>query len=100
MDRKYNTQSEKKWDNLTLCIYPGNNGSFTLYEDEGDNYNYENGAYTEIPMNWDNASRILTIGARKGEYNGMLQKRQFIVKTIDGNSKTVTYTGKRIKVKL
>ena len=91
---------EKKWDNLTLCVYPGENGNFTLYEDEGDNYNYENGAYTEIPMNWDNASRILTIGARKGEYNGMLQKRQFIVKAIDGNSKTVTYTGKKIRVKL
>ena len=91
---------EKKWDNLTLCVYPGENVNFTLYEDEGDNYNYENGAYTEIPMNWDNASRILTIGARKGEYNGMLQKRQFIVKAIDGNSKTVTYTGKKIRVKL
>ena len=91
---------EKKWDNLTLCVYPGENGNFTLYEDEGDNYNYENGAYTEIPMNWDNASRILTIGARKGEYNGMLQKRQFIVKAMDGNSKTVTYTGKKIRVKL
>lgn len=91
---------EKKWDNLTLCVYPGEKGNFTLYEDEGDNYNYENGAYTEIPMNWDNASRILTIGARKGEYNGMLQKRQFIVKAIDGNSKTVTYTGKKIRVKL
>lgn len=91
---------EKKWDNLTLCVYPGENGNFTLYEDEEDNYNYENGAYTEIPMNWDNASRILTIGARKGEYNGMLQKRQFIVKAIDGNSKTVTYTGKKIRVKL
>lgn len=91
---------EKKWDNLTLCVYPGENGNFTLYEDEGDNYNYENGAYTEIPMNWDNASRILTVGARKGEYNGMLQKRQFIVKAIDGNSKTVTYTGKKIRVKL
>lgn len=91
---------EKKWDNLTLCVYPGENGNFTLYEDEGDNYNYENGAYTEIPMNWDNASRILTIGVRKGEYNGMLQKRQFIVKAIDGNSKTVTYTGKKIRVKL
>lgn len=91
---------EKKWDNLTLCVYPGENGNFTLYEDEGDNYNYENGAYTEIPMNWDNASRILTIGARKGEYNGMLQKRQFIVKAIVGNSKTVTYTGKKIRVKL
>ncbi|WP_308756215.1 TIM-barrel domain-containing protein [uncultured Bacteroides sp.] len=91
---------EKKWDNLTLCIYPGENGSFTLYEDEGDNYNYEKGAYTEIPMTWNNASKTLTIGARKGAYNGMLEQRRFTVKTIDGNSKTVTYTGKKIKVKL
>lgn len=91
---------EKKWDNLTLCIYPGENGSFTLYEDEGDNYNYEKGAYTEIPMTWNNAGKTLTIGTRKGAYNGMLEQRRFTVKTIDGNSKTVTYTGKKIKVKL
>lgn len=91
---------EKKWDNLTLYIYPGENGSFTLYEDEGDNYNYEKGAYTEIPMTWNNASKTLTIGTRKGAYNGMLEQRRFTVKTIDGNSKTVAYTGKKIKVKL
>ena len=91
---------EKKWDNLTLCVYPGENGNFTLYEDEGDNYNYENGAYTEIPMNWNDANNTLTIGARKGQYNGMLEKRQFIVKTMNGKSKTVTYTGKKVKVKL
>lgn len=91
---------EKKWDNLTLCVYPGKNGNFTLYEDEGDNYNYENGAYTEIPMTWNNTNNTLTIGTRKGHYNGMLEKRQFIVKTTDGKSKTVTYTGKKVKVKL
>lgn len=91
---------EKKWDNLTLCVYPGENGNFTLYEDEGDNYNYENGAYTEIPMTWNNTNNTLTIGTRKGHYNGMLEKRQFIVKTTDGKSKTVTYTGKKVKVKL
>ena len=91
---------EKKWDNLTLCAYPGENGNFTLYEDEGDNYNYENGAYTEIPMTWNNTNNTLTIGTRKGHYNGMLEKRQFIVKTTDGKSKTVTYTGKKVKVKL
>ena len=91
---------EKKWDNLTLCVYPGENGNFTLYEDEGDNYNYENGAYTEIPMNWNDANNTLTIGTRKGQYNGMLEKRQFTVKTMNGKSKTVTYTGKKVKVKL
>ena len=84
---------------LEFWIFNGNN-SFTLYEDEFDNYNYESGAYTEIPMTWNNASRTLTIGARKGKYNGMLEKRQFTVKTVDGNSKTVTYTGKKVTVKL
>ena len=92
--------TEKAWDNLELKVYAGANGSFTLYEDEFDNYNYESGAYTEIPMTWNNASRTLTIGARKGKYNGMLEKRQFTVKTVDGNSKTVTYTGKKVTVKL
>ena len=33
--------TEKKWDNLTIRIYPGADAEFTLYEDEFDNYNYE-----------------------------------------------------------
>lgn len=33
--------TEKKWDNLDICVYPGANGEFVLYEDEFDNYNYE-----------------------------------------------------------
>lgn len=90
---------EKAWDNLTLCVYPGADGSFTLYEDEFDNYNYEKGAYTEIPMTWDDSKRMLTIGARKGEYTGMLAKRQFVVKTADGKEKVVTYSGKKVQVK-
>lgn len=92
--------SEKKWDNLTLCVYPGADGSFTLYEDEFDNYNYEKGAYSEIPMTWNNAKRTLTIGKRQGEFNGMLTKRQFTVKMINGQEKTITYTGKKVQVKL
>ena len=75
-------------------------GSFTLYEDEFDNYNYEKGAYTEIPMTWDDSSRRLTIGARRGSYPGMLTKRQFTVRTPDGKEKTVTYTGKKVTVRL
>ena len=41
--------TEKPWDNLELRVYAGADGSFVLYEDEFDNYNYELGAYTEIP---------------------------------------------------
>lgn len=91
---------EKAWDNLTVCVYPGADGNFTLYEDEFDNYNYEKGAYTEIPMTWDDSKRTLTIGSRKGGYTGMLAKRQFVVKTADGKERTVTYTGKKVHVKL
>ena len=92
--------TEKPWDALTLCVYPGADGSFILYEDEFDNYNYEKGAYTEIPMTWDESSRRLTIGARKGSYPGMLESRKFIVRMPDGKEKAVNYTGKKVSVKL
>ena len=92
--------NEKKWDNLIINVYPGADGTFTLYEDEGDNYNYESGAYTEILMKWNDTKRILTIDARKGEYNGMLTKRNFTIRTADGKEKIITYSGKKINVKI
>lgn len=92
--------SEKPWDNLEIRVYPGANASFTLYEDEGDNYNYENGAYTEIPMTWNDKSNTLTIGARSGQYDGMIETRSFTVVTPDGTTKTVDYSGKKVSVKM
>ena len=68
MGPKVQYATEKPWDNLELRVYAGANGSFVLYEDEFDNYNYEQGAYTEIPVVWNDASRQLIIGARKGAY--------------------------------
>lgn len=91
--------TEKKWDNLKVCVYPGADGNFVLYEDEGNNYNYENGAYTEIPMIWNDAKRTLTIDARRGCYEGMLDERKFTVRMPDGSEKTVLYKGKKINVK-
>ena len=92
--------TEKPWDALVIRVYPGADGQFTLYEDEFDNYNYEKGAYTEIPMTWDDKARRLTIGARRGSYPGMLASRTFTVRTPDGKEKTVTYTGKKVTVRL
>ena len=91
---------EKAWDNLELRVYPGADGSFTLYEDEGDNYNYERGVYSTITFVWNDKARTLTIGQRQGDYPGMLQKRQFTVVLPDGQSQNVDYQGTEITIKL
>ncbi len=70
---------EKPADIITLYVYKGKSGSFTLYEDEGVNYNYEKGFHSSIPFNYDEATGVLTIGDRKGEFNGMLKKRKFVI---------------------
>jgi len=66
-------------DPLELRVYRGADGAFTLYEDEGDNYNYEKGVYATIPFKWDEKAGVLTIGERKGKFTGMLEKRTFRV---------------------
>ena len=99
MGPKVQYATEKPWDNLELRVYAGANGSFVLYEDEFDNYNYEQGAYTEIPVVWNDASRQLIIGARKGAYKGMLNNRKFTIVLQDGTRKVVDYKGKRVSVK-
>ena len=91
---------EKAWDNIELRIYPGADGEFTLYEDEGDNYNYEKGQYATITFRWNDRSRTLTLGERKGNYPGMLQKRQFTIVLPGGQSKQVDYDGSEQNVRL
>ncbi|MCF0179730.1 MAG: glycoside hydrolase family 31 protein [Bacteroidales bacterium] len=92
--------SEKPWNNLTLNIYPGADGDFTLYEDEGDNYNYEQGECTEIAMHWNDKTQSLTIKPRVGSFKGMLKSRTFIVNVVGGKSKKVSYNGKQTVVKM
>jgi alpha-D-xyloside xylohydrolase len=91
---------EKSWDNLELRVYPGSDGSFVLYEDEGDSYNYEKGVYSTITFQWNDKMRTLTIGARQGSYPGMLQKRQFTIVLPDGQHQTISYEGKELQVNL
>ena len=103
--------AEKKWDNLEIRVYEGANGEFTLYEDEGDNYNYEKGAFSTITFTWNDAKKILTISDRKGTFPGMIESRTFnIVLAAKGKAagmdttgkfdKSVTYSGKKVSVKL
>jgi alpha-D-xyloside xylohydrolase len=103
--------TEKKWDNLEIRVYEGANGEFILYEDEGDNYNYEKGAFSTVAFSWNDAKKILTISDRKGTFPGMIESRTFnIVLATKGKGtgmdttgkfdKSVTYSGKKVSVKL
>ena len=91
---------EKPWDNLEIRLYPGADGTFMLYEDEGDTYNYERGIYSTIPFHWNDRSHTLTIGNRQGQYPGMLTNRKFTVVMPNGTSQTVNYNGKEVAVQL
>lgn len=69
--------SEKPADPITIYVFPGQNGTFTLYEDEGTNYNYESGKFSTIKLDYDDATRTLTIGDRSGSFDGMKAQRKF-----------------------
>jgi alpha-D-xyloside xylohydrolase len=108
-DLQYAT--EKAADPMELRVYRGADGSFTLYEDEGDSYRYEKGVYATIPIQWKESTKTLTIGERAGEFPGMLKGRTFRVvwarpgkgvgpmqeKTVDVE---VRYEGKVVEVKM
>jgi len=72
-------------DPLEIRVYPGADGSFTIYEDEGDTYNYEMGKYSQIPLTWNNTAKTLTIGARTGSFTGMPMTRTFNVVFVGAN---------------
>ena len=91
---------EKAWDNLEMRVYPGANGSFLLYEDEGDNYNYEKGTYATIQFDWSDKARTLTVGDRKGDFPGMLKTRKFTIVLPDGTQKVIDYNGTKQTVKI
>ena len=100
---------QKPADPLEVRVYPGANGSFTLYEDAGDSYDYEHGAYTTIPLRWDEATKTLTIGKRAGAYEGMLTKRTFRVVLVNqqrggglqesAGARAVAYSGDEVRVR-
>lgn len=84
---------EKAADVIEVAIYGGADGAFTLYEDENTNYNYEDGAYATISFTYNDAEGTLSIGKRKGTFEGMLNERTFIVHRIGKSPVEVKYDG-------
>ncbi|MGD0903065.1 MAG: TIM-barrel domain-containing protein [Terracidiphilus sp.] len=103
--------AEKPPDPIALFVYAGADGSFTLYEDQGLTYDYEKGAFSEIPIEWNDATQTLKIGERKGSFDGMLQRRKFEIVLVSKDApvefsfdpkpiRTVEYEGAPVSVKV
>jgi alpha-D-xyloside xylohydrolase len=74
--------AEKPADPITLTVYTGADGRFSLYEDDGTSLGYQRGAFTRIPLSWNERTRTLTIGARQGAFPGMLKARTVRIRWI------------------
>lgn len=95
---------------ITLYVYTGADAHFTLYEDEKTNYNYEAGKFTEIPLSYEEGTGTLNIGARQGDFSGMLTTRSFRVVTVTADhptplpnatpTETIEYNGTAVSIKL
>jgi len=100
----------EKQKDLTIFVYAGKDGKFTLYEDEGVNYNYEKGAYSTIPLVYNDKDKTLSIGERSGEFSGMNRERVFRIVYVTPDKPcgidtpqicaTVQYTGQAQTIKL
>ena len=102
--------SAEKSDTLEIRVYKGADAKFDLYEDEGDNYNYEKGNYSVISFKWDDKRQTLTIGDKQGNYQGDLKKRIFNIVLVTENKgfgtntsstvKKILYVGNQVMTKL
>lgn len=94
-----------------IRVYPGADASFTLYEDSGDGYDYEQGAYATVEMQWDDSKKTLTVGERKGSFPELIAKRTYRIVKVGKEKgmgaaesanpdKVIEYTGKKTTIKL
>ncbi len=88
---------------IELRVYRGSDGSFRLYDDQGDTYAYERGEHAIVPLHWDDRSAMMTIGAREGAYPGMPRQYAFRIVLVNGSkpgaTKEVRYTGQEAVVR-
>ena len=105
------TAETRKDVSLLLRIYQGQDGTFVLYEDEGDTYNYENGAFSTIALHWDDVKKCLHIGRRQGAYAGMPMTRTFSILLVSeqqgvgldsssGGAREIVYDGNPLIVEM
>jgi alpha-D-xyloside xylohydrolase len=81
---------EKKGEVSEILIYTGEDGQFTLYNDDGDNYSYENGNFAAIKLNYSENKKNLTFSKAIGIFK---YQENFKIRVIGNhnNSKVIDF---------
>jgi alpha-glucosidase/alpha-D-xyloside xylohydrolase len=82
---------------LSLTIYPGADGWFSLYEDDGNSFNYRKGEWMGIEMTWKDARRTLDLRLAPGS-RMLAPERRAIAVELSGKSKSVSFDGKGVSI--
>ena len=82
---------------LSVSIYPGSDGSFLLYEDDGKSFDYRKGEWMGTQMDWNNARRVLTLRLAKGSRMLPPGRRRIQVK-LEEAVRATEFDGHKIEV--
>jgi alpha-glucosidase/alpha-D-xyloside xylohydrolase len=63
---------------MTLVVYPGQDGAYTLYEDDGSSFAYRHGGFSTIEFTWNDATRRISMKLRSG-----MQMQSFTTRNIE-----------------
>ena len=77
---------EPSTEPVRLTIYPGADGSFQLYDDDGLSFAYEKGAFALVDLRWDDARKTLHYGLAK---EGLLPVKELTVSLVGGEAKRI-----------
>lgn len=85
---------------LTLTVYPGADGAFTLYEDDGATFNYQRGDFTKIQIVWNNTRRTLSLRLANGSKPTTPPQRKIEVRVVGEKTvRPIVFAGRPLEIK-
>jgi alpha-glucosidase/alpha-D-xyloside xylohydrolase len=84
---------------LTLQVYPGADGRFVVYEDDGVSFAYRKGGWMGIDVRWDDANKRLSIQLAQGSRMRPPLERKLELRVMPGETtRPAVFTGKKLDV--
>ena len=83
-----------------ILLYPGADGEFSLFDDDGESFAYERGEYSLIHLAWDDANRTLHLRPGSGK---VVHPRTFLIRLNDdfkNESKRIVFNNKALSIRL